>query len=277
MTGQMFERGQPDLADQVALVTGGGRGIGQAIAERLAAAGARVAVTARSVEELDDTVHAIQARGGRACALPADVTDQAAVESVVAEAERSLGAISLLVNSAGVLGPVGVMWEVDPEEWWRCIEVNLRGAFLYARAVLPRMIERRKGRIVSIASIAALVPVPDASAYGSSKAALVRFSESLAMEVAEFGIGVFSIDPGNVPTGMHSFLAGSSAWLKRRGSHTPVFTPPQSAADLVARLASGHADALTGRLIHVHDDLDDLVRRADAIRKDDLYTLRLRR
>jgi NAD(P)-dependent dehydrogenase (short-subunit alcohol dehydrogenase family) len=240
-------------------------------------AGARVAVTARSLDELDDTVRAIQTRGGPARALPADVTDQAAVESVVAEAERSLGAISLLVNNAGVLGPVGVIWEVDPEDWWRCIEVNLRGTFLYARAVLPRLIERRKGRIVSVASIAALVPIPDASAYGSSKAALVRFSESLAMEAAEFGIGVFSIDPGNVPTGMHAFLAESSAWLKRRGSHTPVFTPAQSAAELVARLASGQADALTGRLIHVHDDLDDLVQRADAIRKDDLYTLRLRR
>jgi NAD(P)-dependent dehydrogenase (short-subunit alcohol dehydrogenase family) len=150
----MNELGQPNLAEQVALVTGGGRGIGQAIAERLAAAGARVAVTARSVAELDETVSAINARGGHARALPADVTDQAAVDSVVNDVEQTLGPISVLVNNAGVLGPVGLIWEVDPEEWWRCIEINLRGAFLYARAVVPRMIERQRGRIVSVASIA---------------------------------------------------------------------------------------------------------------------------
>src|SRR6266849_9074214 len=210
MTVELFEFAPADLAGQVALVTGGGRGIGKAIAERLAAAGARVALTARSGDELDSTVRAIEEVGGRARGLPADITDRVAVEAVVSEAERSDAPISLLVNNAGVLGPIGVVWEVDADEWWHCLEVNLRGAFLCTRAVLPGMVARRQGRIVNIASIGAVLPIPDGTAYGSSKTALVRFTESVALEVEASGIGVFAIDPGNVPTGMHDFLAGST-------------------------------------------------------------------
>src|SRR6266852_6005143 len=184
MTVELFEFAPADLAGQVALVTGGGRGIGKAIAERLAAAGARVALTARSGDELDSTVRAIEEVGGRARGLPADITDRVAVEAVVSEAERSDAPISLLVN--------------------------LRGAFLCTRAVLPGMVARRQGRIVNIASIGAVLPIPDGTAYGSSKTALVRFTESVALEVEASGIGVFAIDPGNVPTGMHDFLAGST-------------------------------------------------------------------
>jgi NAD(P)-dependent dehydrogenase (short-subunit alcohol dehydrogenase family) len=174
------------------------------------------------------------------------------------------------------MGPIGVAWEVDADEWWHCLEVNLRGAFLFAGAVLPGMVARQHGRIVNIASGAAKVPIADGSAYSSSKTALVRFTECVALEVEAFGIGVFAIDPGNVPTRMHEFLAGSPAWLKRRGAHKPVFTPADRTADLVARLASGQADVLTGRLLNVSDDLAEMVQRAESIRQDDLYTLRLR-
>lgn len=267
----------PNLMGEVAWVTGAGRGIGKAIARGLAAAGARVVLTARSADELQGTAREIEASGGHALVLPADVADRAAVESVVAQAERGLGPLGLLVNNAGVLGPIGVAWEVDPEEWWRCLEVNLRGAFLCARTVLPGMIARRRGRIVSLASSAAVAPIPDGTAYASSKTALVRFTESLAKELEGIGISVYALDPENVATGMHETLASSPAWLRRRGAHRPVFTPAEHSADLVVRVAAGHADALTGRLISVADDVDDLIERAAAIRRDDLYTLRLRR
>jgi NAD(P)-dependent dehydrogenase (short-subunit alcohol dehydrogenase family) len=277
MTAKAVEPAPPDLAGQVALVTGAGRGIGKAIAESLAAAGARVALTARSVDELDATVRNIQAvHDDLARAFPADVTHRAAVEAVVGEVERSLGLITLLVNNAGVLGPIGEVWEVDADDWWHCLEVNLRGPFLCTRAVLRGMVARRRGRIVNVASSAALFPIADGTAYGSSKTALVRFTESVARETEALGISVFALDPGNVPTGMHEFLASSPAWLKRRGSHDPAFTPAHRTADLVARLASGYADALTGRLLNVNDDVDTLVRRAESIRQEDLYTLRLR-
>lgn len=261
---------------QVALVTGGGRGIGRAIAQGLAAAGAAVAVTARSTDELAETVRLIREAGGRALAFPADVTDRAAVEDAVARAEGELGPVDLLVNNAGVLQPIGLAWEVDPDAWWRCVEVNLRGPFLWTRTVLPGMLARRRGRIVNLSSGAATGPIADATAYTSSKAALVRFTDSLAAETQAAGISVFAVNPGNVPTAMHEHLGQSAAWLRRRGRHAPVFTPPERTADLVVGLASGHADALSGRIIHVRDELADLVRRAEEIQRDDLYTLRLR-
>jgi NAD(P)-dependent dehydrogenase (short-subunit alcohol dehydrogenase family) len=277
MTEQIASGRKKVLADQVALVTGGGRGIGKAIAEQLAAAGAKVAVTARSQDEVSSTVRAIEQRGGRATALTADVTERSAVESVVSEVERSLGPIALLVNNAGIFGPIDVCWDADPDEWWRCLEVNVRGPFLCTRAVLPMMIERRHGRIVNLSSGAGLTPIPDVSAYCCSKAALVRLTDCVAKEVEGFGICVFAVNPGQVATGMHELLAASPAWLKRRGSHSPTFMPAERPAELVVRLAAGEADTLTGRLINVNDHLDDLIRRAETIQRDDLYTLRLKR
>jgi len=126
-----------DVRGQVALVTGGGRGVGRAIAEDLAGAGAAVAVTARSADQLAEKVRRVEAAGGRAVATPGDVTDRAAVEGAVAMAERALGPIGLLVNNAGTAAALGPFWETDPDVWWRDAEVHVRGAVLCARAVLP--------------------------------------------------------------------------------------------------------------------------------------------
>ena len=272
---EQLERGGPnDLSGDVALVTGAGRGIGKAIALALAAAGARVVLTARSKTELDQTLSEIESAGGQGLAVPADVSDSAAVASLIDQAQVGVGPISVLINNAGVLGPIGLFWEVDPDEWWRNLEINLRGPFLCTRAVLPGMISRGRGRIANLTSGAAKVPIADATAYGASKTALVRVTESLARELEGCGVGVFSIDPGNVDTGMHEFLARSPEWLRRRGTHQPVFTPVERTAELVVRLAAGHADALTGRLISTSgDDLDNLIARADEIRADNLYML----
>ena len=140
------------LKDQVALVTGGGRGIGRAIAQSLAAAGAVVAVTSRSADELNETVHMIETDGGRAAAYPADVTEAAQMQSTVTAIEALLGPIDVLVNNAGSPGPLKPLLETEVNEWWRAMEVNLLGPLLCARLVLPGMVSRRRGRIINVSS-----------------------------------------------------------------------------------------------------------------------------
>ena len=265
------------LDGQVAIVTGGGRGIGRAIAEALAAAGAAVAVIARSQDELAETVRRIEGAGGRAIAVVADVTDPQAVEEAVALTERELGPIDLLVNNAAVATPVGPAWEVEPDAWWRTVEVNLRGPFLCARAVLPGMLRRRAGRIANIVAVAAFNTSPYMSAYGASKAGLVSFTDDLAAETREHGISVFAIRPGLVQTRMQDELMASSYLQRRRGGQAPALVPAERAAEAVVFVATGQADALAGRFIDVtRDDVAELAARADEIVRNDLLAMRLR-
>ena len=271
-----------DLNGHVAIVTGGGRGIGRAIAQGLAKAGAAVAVIARTADQLDDTVALIEGAGGRAAAFPADVTDQQAIERIVTRVEEQLGPVDLMVNNAGAPAPAAPLWEIDPDRWWRCIDVNLRGLFLCSRAVLPGMVARRRGRIINTASGWGLGPVAYASAYAIGKAAAIRLSENLAAEVKEHGISVFAMNPGGVRTAIWEAAAadpGDEKWLGgmfRRLLEDGAGGPPERPADLVVLLASGQADALSGCLISVDDDVTDMVRRAEEIQRDELYTLRLR-
>jgi 3-oxoacyl-[acyl-carrier protein] reductase len=252
-----------ELSDQVALVTGGGRGIGRWIAAELAAAGMQVAVAARTHADVEETARQI---GG--LAIEADVSDREAVERTVAEVERELGPIDLLVNNAGIAFWEERAWEIDPDDWWHVFEVNVRGAYLCCRAVLPGMIERRRGRIVNTGSGAAYLPGSRGTAYAASKAALYRFGETLALQLEPYGIPVFTISPGLVRTEMTEPVFDDDA----------PWTPPELAPRLVRALASGRADKLSGRYIHAeHDDVDDLIARADEIDRDDLNAIRLRR
>ena len=251
------------LDGQVALVTGGGRGIGAGIARELAAAGAKVAVAARTKEQVEQVAQEV---GG--LALELDVADQAAVEHAVAETERELGPIDLLCANAGISGPDGRPWEVDPADWWRTFEVNVLGVYLCAHAVLPGMLERGRGRIVVTGSGAGYLPGASNTAYTASKAAANRFAETLARSLEDTPVRVFVISPGLVQTEMTSDSFGDDA----------PWTPPELAPRLVCVLASGRADALAGRYLHAeHDDVDDLIRRADELREQDLNAIRLRR
>jgi 3-oxoacyl-[acyl-carrier protein] reductase len=253
--------GDGELAGQIALVTGGGRGIGADIARELSAAGARVAVAARTRAQVEEVAREI---GG--VALELDVTDLAAVEGAVAETEQQLGPLTLLVANAGIGDNHGSTWEIDPAEWWQVLEVNVLGVHLCCRTVIPQMLRRGSGRIVITASGSAYLPGSSSTAYSASKAAVARYGETLNNEL-EGRVPVFFFSPGLVRTEMTSGFSPDAPW-----------TPPELAPRLVRVLASGRADALAGRYIHAeHDEIDDLIDRADEIRERDLNAIRLQR
>ena len=241
-----------------ALVTGGGRGIGESIARELAGAGMRVTVTGRTQEQVESVARDI---GGRA--LVGDVSKPEDVERWAREAFD----IDLLVCNAGISGreaPLG-----NPEEWWRTFEVNVFGLYLCCNAFAPQMVVRGGGRIVNVASGAAYLPAREnqPTAYGASKAAVHRFSELLAAELAPNKVYVFSISPGLVKTEMTKRFPDDAPW-----------TPPDCAPRLVRTIASGKLDALAGRYLHAeHDPPESLLERMDEIIEQDLNAIRLRR
>jgi len=251
----------PELDGQVALVTGGGRGIGANIARELSRAGARVAVAARTRSQLETLAKEIGVRP-----VVADVSKRDSVEEMVRTVENALGPIDFLAANAGIASRDERAWEADPDEWWRTFEVNVLGVYLSCRAVIPGMLERGRGRIVITGSGAAYLPGSSNSAYAASKAAVWRFGEVLARQL-EGRIPVFVISPGLVRTQMTTWAGDDAPW-----------TPSHLAPQLVRVLASGRADALAGRYLHAeHDDIEDLIRRAEEIRENDLNTIRLRR
>lgn len=243
----------------VALVTGGGRGIGANIARELASAGMDVVVTGRTREQVEGVAQEI---GGRA--LVGDVSKREDVERWAEEVDD----VALLVANAGISGPSDPL--ADPDEWWHTFEVNVLGTFLCDRAFAPRMVERGGGRIVNVASGAAYLPprMGQATAYAASKAAVHRFSEVLAAQLAPQNVFVFSISPGLVKTAMtEAHFPNDAAW-----------TPPECAPRLVRALASGEFDELAGRYLHAeHDPPDALRSRIAEIRDRDLNAIRLRR
>ncbi len=271
-----------ELHGQAAIVTGGGRGIGRSIARSLAAAGASVAVLARTQSEVAETLSLIERDGGRGMAMTVDVRDGRALLEMVAQVERELGPVELLVNGAGTGAAIGPIWEVDAEAWWQDVEVALRGAFLCSRAVLAGMVERGRGRIVNVTSRAGTFGTPYQTAYSSSRAALFQFTDGLAKEVRQHGICVFALTPGIVRTALTEHILESEAgqrWVPALAEMVAGGTgwvDPKTVGEAVVVLASGQADALSGRWVHAQDDLAAIIRRAREIEVRDLHVLRLR-
>ena len=243
-----------------ALVTGGGRGIGAGIARALAGDGWEVVVGARSRAQVEAVAGEI---GGEW--VEVDVADRGSVERSVAEA----GELDLLVANAGISEghEQRPSWEIDPDDWWHVYEVNVLGVHLCCRAVIPGMLERGRGRIMITGSGAAYLPGGDSTAYPPSKAAVCRYGEMLANELAG-RIPVFFFSPGLVQT---ELTAGAF-------SDDAPWTPPELAPELVRRLATGRYDALAGRYLHAeHDPPEALRERIAVLQADDLNVIRLRR
>jgi NAD(P)-dependent dehydrogenase (short-subunit alcohol dehydrogenase family) len=233
----------------------------------------RVAISARSADQLAETV---RLSGDEILAVTADVSQPHDVRAMVARVEQQLGPIDLLINNAGIGGPLTPFLDASPDAWWKTLEVNLRGPYLCCREVLPGMIARRAGRIINVASGAGTYPIPDMSAYVASKTALIRLSEQLAMEMKPHGISVFPIRPGVVRTAMAD-EARDAIPLVRKILDEGQDVTTDVVADLVLFLASGQADPLSGRLLSVNEDLPEILRRAEDVERDELYVLRTRR
>ena len=257
------------LAGKTAVVTGGGRGIGREVAQQLAAAGAVVAVTARTVAQLEETSELIRESGGICHAYPLDVLNEEQVSRTFEKIEEDLGRIDILVNNAGIANEPQLPWEQETSDWWRTLEVNLRGPYICSKAVIPGMIKRKQGRIIMMGSNLAFFPFPNASAYSASKAALVRLADNLAVALKEHSVYVFTISPGLVRTEMTRDIPDE--FVKNSD-----WTPIERSGALCVKLASGVADVLTGRYIHssMHD-LESLIDKADQVLEKDLHTMRL--
>ena len=270
------------LEGRVALITGAGRGIGQAIALAYAREGARLALAARTVTELEDTARQVEALGVSACIIPTDVTDQEQVDSMVAQTVDQFSSIDILVNNAGIGGPVGALQDNDPAYWIQTMQVNLIGVFLCCRGVLPLMIKQDRGQIINLSGAGAMSAWALMSAYCASKAAVIRLTEGLAMELAGTNVHVNALGPGSIHTRMWEEMRDEAAVV---GANEILALGQQvtsgggaamgQAAELAVLLASSDAGDLSGRLISAMlDDYHSLPARIPEIMGSDAYQLR---
>lgn len=261
------------LDGQVCVVTGAGRGIGRGIAREQARAGARVALLGRG-PAVESVAAEIRGQGGEARAYRVDVLDTAGLASVAAAIGRDFGPIDLLTNNAASFVAIGPIWEVDPDAWWHDIELNIRGTFNCCRAVLPSMLQRRSGRIINLTGGGTGTSFPHGSGYGTSKAGVLRFTESVSDTLKGTGVRMFAMDPGLVRTAMTEFQMTDPAGRKYLGDIEQLFArgidvPPTLAGRLTVEIGSGRFDRLAGRMLFAargdheltDDELDDIVKR----------------
>lgn len=249
-----------ELRDKTAVITGAGRGIGKRLAIAFAAEGAKVGLLARTLAELNLTHMEISHAGGTSLVSPADVSDYAQVETATAAVRKSFGPIDILVNAAGMQGPIGPTAYIDPRAWAEVIQINLTGVFHCCRCVLPEMISRRSGKIINVSGGGASYSRPFFSGYAASKVGLVRFTETLAEEVAEHNIQVNAVAPGATYTHMTDQVieagdnAGEKALEDARNTRLTRGAPPEKQIALALFLVSPRSNHISGKLISIHDD-----------------------
>ena len=264
------------LANKVVVVTGGSRGIGKAIVLAAVREGACVVVAARDEADLVKVVHKDIGRIDRQLsAMSIDVANEGQVKMLFEETMSCYGQVDVLVNAAGVYGPIGPTWLADPYDWLKAIRVNLFGTFMCCREALRYMVPAKEGRIINFSGGGATSPLPMFSAYGASKAAVVRLTETLAQELVPFNVQVNAIAPGMVDTDLQNLVLSAHEAagplydkVKQMRETGQGGTPIESVAELVMRLAAGQLYGLSGKLVSVpHDgwrdwskeDVDDMM------------------
>jgi NAD(P)-dependent dehydrogenase (short-subunit alcohol dehydrogenase family) len=270
------------LKDRSVIVAGAGRGIGRVIALAFAREGARMVLAARTEGELAETAGVCHEAGGTAISVVTDVSKWDQVQSLIAIAMQEIGPVNTLVNTAGVIGPIGPTADIDVTTWTDAVEVNLFGAFYLCRAIVPHFIQQRHGKIILLGGGGATAPMPNFSSYAASKAALVRLAETLAEELKTFNIQVNIIAPGLVDTRIQDEVlaagprAGTQLEKVRQARETGVgAVPPEVAASLAVFLASSEAGQLTGKLIAApYDRWREWGSMWEDLNNTPLYTLR---
>lgn len=238
------------LAGRVAVVTGAGRGLGRAMADALLDAGAAVTVAARSADELDAFVAGATGRGERALGVPTDITDESAVQHMVDATVDEFGRVDILVNNSGVIASTPLV-DQDAAEWDRVIATNLRGTFLATRAVGRHLVAQGSGKVINIASNFALQGVANHAAYSASKAAVIAFTRSMAIEWARNGVQVNAIAPGYFATAMNAEMRADDTLLDKVVRAIPArrMGDPGELKPWLLLLAGAASDFMTGEVI----------------------------
>jgi 3-oxoacyl-[acyl-carrier protein] reductase len=275
----------PDLVGKNIIVTGASRGLGFVIARNLAGKGANLLLVARDITRLESSCQDLQRdadKGAEICFFDVNLNDTSAIDKIVRKARGAWDSLHGLVNNAGILGPIGKVWENDWDAWQETIEINLLAPVALCRACIPWMAESGGGRIVNLSGGGATGPRPNFSAYAVSKTGIVRFTEILAEEVRDLNIQVNCIAPGALNTDMLQAVLASSPAKAGASEHESAVrqseeggADPKIAAELCAFLMSSGSDKITGKLISaLWDPWKDFEKYAEEIAETDIYNLR---
>jgi len=273
-----------DLKGRTAIVTGSGRGIGRAIALEFARQGANVVCCARREAEVRETAMLAEKEGGSALAVPTDVSKKSQVDRLVQATLKVYGGVDVLFNNAAAFRALGGLWEVDRDVWWSDVTTNVLGPMLCAQAVLPHMMKRDEGVVINMNGGGSVVPLPGGSGYGSSKACLMRLTETWAKELERVGshVYVIAIGPGFVrtettelqmtdPKGVEWIPSSKEAILKGETR------PPEDCAKATVWMLKVLCPEMNGRIFQTGMDYDEIARRAAEIKAKDLYVMRLKK